>query len=353
MKANHVNGSSRLKILAHFVRLLRMIGSILLRAREIKFYTHIFIALAPTILFGSFFPQIISQLQFWGSDSIVSQRLIVLLDILISVGLALRVVKSCWKKFVNEGDIQYRPDVISIVIFLFFFVILDSGLFVFISTKMPLYQFFLNKSDYLNVAKWTLLINSAIATLAAIAFIILNWLFSYFYSGVHKMPLWSSTLTLSLVPTLIGFVPVAVFAEQGFASYVFVAAFPFILALLATLGYSHPLNRLDAWVAKALFITSIISCFFGFLIAMGGLMWYLSEPHAPLAKYTTLFSPIGYPIDWASMPYPHEEYPWRWREGFIWMVLTGIFFMELCPGFMAVFTIFRYQLQGRGKNSIT
>lgn len=312
----------------------------------IKFYAHLFGAALFTILTGSFFPPLVGAFEFWGINPITSQRLILLLDILISLAIAFRLIGwPSWKRFINHVDFRYRIDAIALVIFSFFFVILNSGLFLFIDTGIPLYYFFLNKNERLEVIKWTLIINSAIAAFSAIIFLSINLLLSRYYNRKGKIiPLWGSTLSMSIVPVFIGFLPIAVCAEQRFAHYVFVAAFAFILALLGILGYSHPSNKLGPWIAKVIFIMSITFCLFGFLMAMGALMWYLSGTHEPPTKYITFFSPGGYVIDWSNTPYLFQEYSWRWKVGFTWMTLVGIFFMELCPGLITVCTIFKYQL---------
>lgn len=321
-----------------------------LRAKDIiKFYSHLFGAATFTILIGSFFPSLVSAFEFWGINPITSQRLVLILDILISLAIALMLIGwTSWKRFSNQKDFRYRIDAITLLIFLFFFVILNSGLFMFIDTGIPLYYFFLNKSEHLEVIRWTLIINSAIAAFSAMIFLSINLLFSWYFNRKGKIiPLWRSSLSMSIIPVFIGFLPLAICAEQRFASYVLVAAFAFILALLGTLGYSHPSNNLAPWVAKVVFIMSITFCLFGFLMAMGGLMWHLSRTYEPPTKYITFFSPGGYVIDWSNMPYPSQEYDWRWKAGFIWMTLVGIFFMELCPGLITVWTIFRYQLSSR------
>lgn len=310
-----------------------------------RFYVRLFVVLIPTILFGSWFPQIASQFEFWGIEPKISQRAVLLLDILVTLGVALWLTRSSWERFFHDRDAEYRPGVVSIIVFLFFFVILDSTLFLFIDTKIPLYQFFLDKHDYLNVARWTLLINSGIAITAALTMVTLNALYIRRYRNRLQISLWRSTFALTLIPAFIAFVPIIIFAERGYATYIFVALFPYVLAMLAILGYSHPGHRLEnPWIARTLFITSIFACFFGFIMAMAGLMWQLSgEPEAP-RLYCTFFNPNGYAIDWLTMPYSSQQYSFYWEQGFTWMVLTGVFFMELCLGLATVLTIYRYQI---------
>lgn len=252
-------------------------------------------------------------------------------------------------KFYDDKNLNLRVKIVSMIIFLFFIIILNSTLFVSMNTEIPIYKFLLNRNKSVFI-KWTLFVNLAFAAFAAITYRFLNWIFMTKYKyDVYKIPLWSSTFALSILPIGITFFIFIFIASKGEAGYVFVSIFPLILSLLAIHGYSHPINRLTDWVAKVLLISAIFSCFFGFLVAIGGLIWFLSqEPQVPYTLQT-LFSPVSESIDWSKISYPENLYALRWKEGFSWMVLAGIFFMEIVPGFLTVLTIFHYQItEGKG-----
>lgn len=252
-------------------------------------------------------------------------------------------------KFYDDKNLNFRVKIVSIIIFLFFIIILDSTLFVSMNTEISIYKFLLNQNKAALI-QWTLFINLAFAIVAALTYRFLNWIFMVKHEyNVYKIPLWSSTFTLSILPIGTIFFIFIFIASKGEAGYVFVAIFPLVLSLLAIHGYSHPINRLTEWVARVLLISAIVSCFFGFLLAIGGLIWFLShEPEAP-SVFQTLFSPVSESIDWSKISYPENIYGLRWKEGFSWMVLTGIFFMEMVPGFFTVLTIFHYQItEGKG-----
>lgn len=176
---------------------------------------------------------------------------------------------------------------------------------------------------------------------------LLNKLFIRWYNSIEKTPLYYSTFALTMIPIFIGLILLAFFAEASFFLLVLVATFPFMIALLAIIGYSHPQNHLNPIGGILLFIVATIFCLFGFVMAMLGLKWFLSGaipyPDAP-QTWRSFFSVHTNSINWDLLPYAPIEYLSRWKIGFAGMVLTDIFFMEMGPAFMTVLTIFQYQL---------
>ena len=318
---------------------------------NISFYSNFILTIAITAIFASLYPFLVRNKTDFVFAAILNKRNLLSLYIITTLLITTRKVKSSWTKFLDEKKANYRFNVIATLIFTFFLVILNSGMFVSTNTNIPLYKFFININDQAEVVRWTFLINCLIATFSVTIFLVTNWLFMKHYgNNLLNMPLWDSTFLFSLIPIIFGFLPVLIYGEKGFANYVFVSIFPLILSLLAIQGYSHPANILTEDASKILFKTAIISCFFGFVISTVALMWYLTNVPEPPTEFMTFFSLKGYFIDWLHFPYPIDEYVWRWKQGFIWMVLTDVFFMELFPGLTTVLTIYHYQMAaGKGK----
>ncbi|MGI0009963.1 MAG: toll/interleukin-1 receptor domain-containing protein, partial [Nitrosopumilaceae archaeon] len=149
--------------------------------KTIAFYFNFLIIAFFSVLMGSAYPYAIEQTEVLGMSSLISEEVIITLYLLIILIVVARMAKSSWVKFIEEKDPNYRLDIVATLIFAFFFVILNSGLFVSANINFPLYQFFLGKSNYTNVTKWTFIINCSIATASVIIFSTLNWLFTRRY----------------------------------------------------------------------------------------------------------------------------------------------------------------------------
>ena len=302
------------------------------------------------ILLALFYPVLSKQSMHYQS-SFLNKEMIIITYLVITTLFAIQRIKVSWSKFIDNRNINYRTDIIAILIFGFFFVILNSGLFVSLNTSIPVYPALLNKPDFAQTIKQSFMMNCVIATIPAVLYTLVQ----FFYikrakNDSYKTPLWGPTFILSMIPTSLGFFLILLFAEKNFASYVFVALFPFVLTLLAIQGYSHPLNVLNSWSAKSLYIVSIASCFFGFLVAVAGMIWFISYDHQAPITISSLLSKQSVSIDWSLIPYDQIDYRDHLIQGAVWKILTDIFFLELFPGFLTVLTIFHYQLTaGRGR----
>ncbi len=298
-----------------------------------------------SLISSTFLPNIIELFLITDTNII---RLTLLMDFLIICAISFFKLRPSFQQFFLKRNTFYRESVVAFLIFLFFFVILNSSLLMYIQTRMDIYGFFLKpNTSFIYPARWNLIINTIIAGVASLLFHFLNRLLIKRYGTIRKTPLFASTFLLALAPVGIGLIPLVFFVEAGFFLFVMVAMFPFILALLAILGYSHPQNKLNPISAILLFIVATIFCIFGFTIAMIGLRWFLSGtiPYSPPPQtWRTFFSFSTNPIDWSRLTYPMADYLPLWKTGFTAMVLFNIFFMELGPGFITVLTIFPYQL---------
>lgn len=317
---------------------LRLLGSVLV-SREMKFLYRLGFWIVPAVLIGSSLPSMVNLLCDWTKLPENTQRLILLANFLLGLAIAGWKSRSVWVKSFGKKSIEFRSELIAVVIFLFFFVIPSSTLFIYMSVGVPLYSFLIHTRDSI-VPQWTILVNCTIGLAAAFAFLITNGMLRRGKPYVGERRLWFASFLGAVLPVAVGMVPL-VFAEQGFAIYVFVAAFPLVLALLAMQGYSHPGNRLRSLPALAVFGMSIAGCMFGFQMAMFGLFWHLSGTPVEPNPYRTLFYSTGETLNLPS------DYEVRWETGFTWMVLIGVFFMEFCPGLASVLTIYRYQIGNR------
>ena len=210
-------------------------------------------------------------------------------------------------------------------------------------TGMDPYGFFALHTRYSKsmVITEALLVNLVLAFLATALFLAL----CYWRDKRNPDDIALSTFIPVIPPIFLVYLVVAFFGRLGFDLYFVVALFPFVLAFLAVVGYTHPKNQVDLFTAKLLLVVCIVFSVVGFLSAAAGLLVHFATLQPRLENvfesriWTSTFS-------WEKLGYTNlEAYSERYKSGFIWMVLTSMVYLELVVATVTTLTIYTYQYE--------
>lgn len=248
------------------------------------------------------------------------------------------------KKFLGirtESDAEQRFRSYGALLFASILVILSSPLLVTSYTGIDPYGIFLFLPK--NSRLWSIVIDLIFNfILASIATLLFFWI-ALEWTKRKPQDIVAFTFTSLCIPIGIVYLISVLVLSRGTESYLLVAFFPLLAGLLATIGYSHPYNKVDIFTARLLIILCIIFMTLGFVLALGGLLFKLYEfGHL---KFQNIFETMFWrrAFNWESLGLSPDEYVEKLKMGFTWMVLTASIYLELVIGFTTTLTIYHYQ----------
>jgi len=266
--------------------------------------------------------------------------------ILVLLGISVLVQFRKSEKFIGlrkQSDFVERFRSYEILYFVSLLVLLNLPLLSTSYTGIDPYGFFLAFPSHAKL--WAIISNLVINFILSAGG---GLLFSYIaLEWAKRKPddIIASTFTSVLIPIFLVYVVASLTQTRGMESYFLTAFFPLSLAFLAIIGYSHQENRLEPFTAKFLFVACVVFMAVGFILAMGGLLYSLSNLTGkgfPIAYENHLWKSVIAP---ERIGYPASEYIERLKGGFTWQVLAASFYLVLAVGFLTVMTIFNYQLK--------
>ena len=245
-----------------------------------------------------------------------------------------------WQSLRKIRDTGDRGEFIAALLFLSMMAIISSPLMVSAYTRMDPYGLFLlfGPDRILASIGGSLAVNVLISYAVSVLFLTLYY--RLLYRDFESIE--SCTFGSVLPPFVLAYGMLFLISQRGAEAYFLTAFFPMVIAFLGVVGYSHPKNKTDLFIAKALMAVCIGCLVVGFVLAMGGLLFYLTflMPEAPVAFETLLWSGS---LDWSQLGYPAESWVDRFRPGFIWMVLASSMFLMLVVGVPTTLAIYHFQ----------
>lgn len=145
-------------------------NEIIIRLDDIKKYISlklIYIILA-SLLGSTFLPNLIDLFLITDTNVI---RLTLITNFLIMAAISFFKFRPSFQEFFLKRDALYRESVVAFLVFLFYFVILNSSLLMYSQTRMDIHGIFLkSNANFIYTARWNLIISTILAGLAGLGF---------------------------------------------------------------------------------------------------------------------------------------------------------------------------------------
>jgi|GEM_PF-6902705 hypothetical protein len=237
-------------------------------------------------------------------------------------------------------QMEKRYTTLSMILFFTVFILLNSSILITSYTGIDMYGFFDRYSKLITLTL-NVIINTLLAILATLIFQYLYIQYERKDKSWRSIPITSSTFKLVFIPLIIVYIPIAIMGNGGI--YYLEAFFPFALAFLAIIGYTHPSNKVELFIFKLLLVTCVICMVSGFILASIGLLFVLKDIKTP-TKWESIIS--SKEIDWAKLNYSQEnfkdEYKNKFRTGFSWKVIIDMIYLEFI-GVITTLIIYSHQ----------